>query len=113
MPAMNAGSIDIGHVQENAQDAADLLRLLANPHRLQVLCALRGGEASVGEMADHIGLSQSALSQHLAKMRADRIVATRRDGQTIFYRIADPDVLVLVGALAEVMERRRAAGSVR
>ncbi|HRD46574.1 MAG TPA: metalloregulator ArsR/SmtB family transcription factor [Caulobacter sp.] len=106
-------SIAVEHVEDNAQVAADLLRLLANPHRLQVLCALRGGEASVGQMADHIGLSQSALSQHLAKMRADRIVATRREGQTIFYRIADPDVLIIVGALADVMERRKAAGGPR
>lgn len=110
---MVAAIHSVEHLQDNAESAADLLRLLANPHRLQVLCALRGGEASVGEMAGHIGLSQSALSQHLAKMRADRIVATRRNGQSIYYRIADPDVLVLVGALAQVMERRRGQGAVR
>lgn len=110
---MTAGTLAVERLQENAESAADLLRLLANPHRLQVLCALRAGEASVGEMAGHFGLSQSALSQHLAKMRADRIVATRREGQSIFYRIADPDVLVLVGALAQVMERRRASGGAR
>lgn len=93
-------------IEQNAQGAADLLRLLANPHRLQVMCALRGGEASVGEMAGHVGLSQSALSQHLAKLRADRIVATRRDGQSIYYRIADPDVLALIEALSQVIQRR-------
>jgi DNA-binding transcriptional ArsR family regulator len=93
-------------IEQNAEGAADLLRLLANPHRLQVLCALRAGEASVGEMAGHVGLSQSALSQHLAKLRADRIVATRRDGQSIYYRIADPDVLALIEALSLVIQRR-------
>lgn len=91
----------------NARSAADLLRLLANSHRLQVLCALRPGELSVGQIADHLGLSQSALSQHLARLRLDGIVATRRQGQTIFYRIADPDVMTVLEAVSSVMARRR------
>ena len=64
----------------NAHSAAGLLRVLANEHRLQVLCALRPGELSVGQIADHVGLSQSALSQHLARLRLDGVVATRRQG---------------------------------
>lgn len=91
----------------NAQSAADLLRLLANEHRLQVLCALRPGELSVGQIADHVSLSQSALSQHLARLRLDGVVATRRQGQTIFYRIADPDVMAVLEAVSGVMTRRR------
>lgn len=87
--------------------AADLLRLLANAHRLEVLCALREGEASVGRLAETVGLSPSALSQHLARLRADGTVTTRRVGQTIFYRIADDEVLTVLDAVAEVMRRRR------
>jgi len=92
----------------NAHSAADLLRVLANARRLQVLCALRQGELSVGRIADHVGLSQSALSQHLARLRQDGVVATRRQGQTIFYRIADPDVMTILEAVASVMTGRRA-----
>lgn len=87
--------------------AAALLRVLANEHRLEVLCALREGEISVGQLTHRVGLSQSALSQHLARLRADGVVATRRAGQTIFYRIADDEVLTVLAALAEVMARRR------
>ncbi|MCF8504958.1 MAG: metalloregulator ArsR/SmtB family transcription factor [Caulobacter sp.] len=92
----------------NARSAADLLKVLANERRLQVLCALRPGELSVGTLADHVGLSQSALSQHLARLRLDGVVATRRQGQTIFYRIADPDVMTVLEAVASVMTGRRA-----
>ena len=92
----------------NAHSAADLLRVLANARRLQVLCALRPGELSVGRIAEHVGLSQSALSQHLARLRQDGVVATRRQGQTIFYRIADPDVMTVLEAVASVMTGRRA-----
>ena len=92
----------------NAQSAADMLRVLANEHRLQVLCALRPGELSVGQIADHVDLSQSALSQHLARLRLDRVVTTRRQGQTIYYRIADPDVLTVLEAVSSVMARRQA-----
>ncbi|CAN0504513.1 unnamed protein product, partial [Phaeothamnion confervicola] len=84
----------------NARSAADLLRVLANPHRLQVLCGLRTGELSVGQIADHVDLSQSALSQHLARLRLDRVVATRRQGQTIYYRIADPDVMTVLAVVS-------------
>lgn len=91
----------------NAQSAAVLLRVLANEHRLQVLCALRPGELSVGQIADHVGLSQSALSQHLARLRQDGVVVTRRQGQTIFYRIGDPDVMTVLEAVSSVMARRR------
>jgi ArsR family transcriptional regulator len=91
----------------NARSAADLLRVLANPHRLQVLCGLRTGELSVGQIADHVDLSQSALSQHLARLRLDRVVATRRQGQTIYYRIADPDVMTVLEVVSGVMSRRR------
>ena len=95
------------HLQTDTRAAASLLRVLANEHRLGVLCALRGGELSVGALLEILGPSQSALSQHLARLRHDGLVATRRTGQTIYYRIADADVMGLIQSLAEVMQRRR------
>jgi DNA-binding transcriptional ArsR family regulator len=79
--------------------AADLLKALANPHRLQVLCVLGEGELSVGALNDRIELSQSALSQHLAVLRTDGLVHTRRQSQTIFYRIAPGPALDLIRVL--------------
>lgn len=74
-----------------AAEASAFLKMLANEHRLLVLCRLvEVGEASVGELCQAVGLSQSALSQHLARLREEGLVATRREAQTIFYRIADP-----------------------
>lgn len=86
-------------MQANAGEAVDVLRALSNETRLLVLCHLGRGEKSVGELNDLAGLSQSALSQHLAKLRAEGLVATRREAQTIFYRIADNRVTDLVAAL--------------
>lgn len=76
----------------HAGDAARLLKALANEKRLQVMCALVPGECSVGGLNERIDLSQSALSQHLAVLREQGLVATRRESQTIYYRIADPTV---------------------
>jgi len=84
---------------EHAASAAELLKALANPHRLQVLCVLGEGELSVGELNSRIPLSQSALSQHLAVLRADDLVRTRRESQTIFYRIAAGPALDLIRVL--------------
>lgn len=89
-------------LESRAGEAARLLKLLSNEQRLTVLCRLSGGEMSVGELGEHVALTQSALSQHLAKMRAEGLVATRRDGQTIYYRLADPIAERLVGVLCEL-----------
>ena len=86
----------------SAKQAADVLRTLAHPARLNVLCELGDGERSAGELVKSSGLSQSALSQHLARLRADGILGTRRDGQTIYYYIADPKALHIVGLLFEL-----------
>ena len=75
--------------EAHAGEAAALLKVLANPHRLGVLCQLVGGELSVGELLARFELSQSALSQHLAVLRTQGLVATRRDAQVIHYRLAD------------------------
>lgn len=78
-------------LEDQATEAASLLKALSNERRLVVLCHLLGaGELSVGELAHRVGLSQSALSQHLSRLRDEGLVATRREAQTIFYRICDP-----------------------
>jgi DNA-binding transcriptional ArsR family regulator len=83
-----AGGLDA--LAEHTGAAAGLLKLLANEHRLLVLCLLSArGEMSAGKLVVESGLSQSALSQHLARLRADGIVAFRRDAQMLYYRMAD------------------------
>ena len=93
---------DLDLFQDSAARAAGLLKLLGNEKRLMILCQLAEGELPVGELQGRIGLSQSALSQHLALLRAEGIVATRRDGQSIHYRIADPSALRIIETLAEL-----------
>ena len=87
-------------LEARASDVADLLRALANDRRLLILCKLgERGEATVGALADEVGLSQSALSQHLARMREEGIIAFRRDAQTLWYRIADSRIETLLATL--------------
>ncbi len=88
--------------EDSAGQAARLLRVLGNERRLMILCQLAEGERSVGQLLLLVGLSQSALSQHLAKLREDGIVATRRESQMIFYRIIDPAALRVITTLAEL-----------
>lgn len=84
----------------NAAEVADILKAVANQHRLLILCILAAeGEISVSALVERIGLSQSALSQHLAKLREEKLVATRRQAQTIFYRIEDPRIAALMMTL--------------
>ena len=84
-----AATIDPGQMRAHATDAAQLLRALANDKRLMLLCLLVEGERSVGELNARVELSQSALSQHLAVLREDGLVTTRREAQTIYYALAD------------------------
>lgn len=90
-----------------ANEAAKLLAALANRHRLAILCELTEGERPVGALVQSVGLSQSALSQHLAKLRAAGIVATRRDAQTIYYRLASDAAGSVMATLAEIYCQRR------
>ncbi|GAA0538235.1 ArsR/SmtB family transcription factor [Rhizomicrobium palustre] len=87
---------------KKADEAAALMRSLSHGARLKVLCELSAGEKSVGELVELSGLSQSALSQHLARLREENLVATRREAQTIYYSVADPKVLKLVRLLYEL-----------
>ncbi len=92
----------MAQLERKAAEAAALLKLLANENRLLILCRLAlEREMSVNDLADAVGLSQSALSQHLAKMREEGLLATRRDAQTVYYRIADPNAAKLLGAAQE------------
>lgn len=82
--------MNVKDLNSNVSEAAEFLKALANPYRLQVLCELHNGEKSVGELETVVGLSQSALSQHLARLRKDGVVSTRRQSQTIYYSLAHP-----------------------
>ncbi|MBC8718502.1 metalloregulator ArsR/SmtB family transcription factor [Ochrobactrum sp. Marseille-Q0166] len=79
--------IDAGLTSHSADKASDFLKAIANNHRLMILCRLTCGERSVGQLAEMLGLRDSTVSQHLALLRRDGIIAGRRDGQTIWYRI--------------------------
>ncbi len=94
-------------LEARAVEAARLLKLMANEQRLTVLCRLSHAELSVTELGAYVNLSQSALSQHLAKLRVDGLVTTRRDAQTIYYRLADPNVEKLIGVLCDVFGNPR------
>lgn len=98
----DTANVDIARFQASAGEAAKLLRALGNERRLMILCQLSEGEKSVGELLPMVSLSQSALSQHLAVLREEGVVATRREAQTIWYRIADPAALRVVATLAEI-----------
>jgi len=98
-------------LQANAQEVANVLGTLGNQRRLMILCKLvEAGEMTVGALVEAIGLSQSALSQHLARMREESIVTFRRDGQTLWYRIADPRIARLMADLHRLF--CRAASSI-
>ena len=88
--------------EAKAEVAASLLKAMSNPHRLMILCRLGASEASVGELQTDSGLSQSALSQHLAVLRGRELVETRREAQTIYYRLSDPAVRQVIETLMKI-----------
>jgi DNA-binding transcriptional ArsR family regulator len=90
----------------NAKRAADFLKALAHEGRLMILCILAEGEKSVGELEELLSLRQPTVSQQLARLRADGLVAPRRDGKTIYYSLASEDARVVVGAVYDVFCRR-------
>ena len=99
---LDLSKLDIAQFEANAGAAVKLLRALANKRRLIILCQLTEEERSVGQLLPLVDLSQSALSQHLAVLRNEGIVATRRESQVVWYRIADPAALKVVSTLAEI-----------
>ena len=100
MNGMN--DIDLAGFETRATQAAALLKALSNEKRLMILCRLGDQELQAGALCPLVGLSQSALSQHLALLREESLVATRREGQSIFYRIADPAVVRVIATLADI-----------
>jgi ArsR family transcriptional regulator, virulence genes transcriptional regulator len=95
--------MDLATFEDNAARVADLLKAIGNTRRLMVMCKLvEHGELSVTALAEEVGLSQSALSQHLAKMRAEGLVAFRRESPTLWYRIADRRCEALLATLYEL-----------
>ena len=93
---------EVARLRGSAVRVTDLLKAMANPSRLMILCQLAEGEKSVGEMESVVGLSQSGLSQHLAVLRRKRIVATRREAQSIYYSLASKEVEEIMAALYRV-----------
>ena len=94
---------DIELLQDSADQAAALLQAVGNPKRLVILCLLiQQGEMSVGALNEMVALSPSALSQHLARMRQEGLVSYRREAQTLYYRIEDPNVAKLIGTLKDI-----------
>ncbi len=94
--------MDLELMHSSAADVSDLLKLLGHPDRLMVLCQLKFGEQSVGELSRNLGIKQSPLSQHLARMRHEGVVTSRREAQTMYYSIADKKVAQVVGTLYEL-----------
>ena len=94
--------LEMDKMAENATQAEQFLKLLANKNRLMILCTLNQGEMSVSELNQQVPLAQSALSQHLASLRKSNLVSTRREAQTIFYRIADIKVSAMLSVLYQL-----------
>ncbi len=96
---VDRGGLEPDALEAHAGRAAGMLRSMANAWRLLVLCNLVNGEKSVGELQRIVGISQSALSQHLATLRAKKLVAVRREAQTIYYRLHGPEVTAVLTTL--------------
>jgi ArsR family transcriptional regulator, virulence genes transcriptional regulator len=93
----------LSQLAEKAAEAAGFLKSLSNERRLLILCHLISeGELTVGALVDAVGLSQSALSQHLARLRSDELVTFRRDAQTLYYRIASPHTGKVIAVLRDI-----------
>lgn len=99
MPHELIDALPLEKLQEKAERASQLLKAMSNGHRLLILCQLLKGERSVGELEKVVGLSQSALSQHLARLRRDELVKTRRSAQTIFYSLNGHEVPAVIDTL--------------
>jgi DNA-binding transcriptional ArsR family regulator len=93
---------NLSAMQVHAAEAAALLKALANESRLMILCSLANGELSVGDLNARVALSQSALSQHLAGLREAGLVETRKEAQTVFYRLAGSEAMQVIAVLQSI-----------
>lgn len=101
-PAWGSAGARLAELERNARRAAKLLKAMSNPARLVILCQLADGERSVGELERAVGLSQSGISQHLALLRREGVVSSRRIRQTVLYSLASRDVITVMGTLHSV-----------
>ncbi|MCD1638069.1 ArsR/SmtB family transcription factor [Stutzerimonas frequens] len=98
--------LDIDSLKANAASASALLKALANPDRLLLLCQLSQGERSVSELEQLLGIQQPTLSQQLGVLRREGLVATRREGKLIHYRISSPEALTVIATLYQLFCER-------
>ena len=104
-PAWGGAGSRLAELEQNARRAAKLLKAMSNSARLVILCQLADGERSVGELERAVGLSQSGISQHLAVLRREGVVSSRRIRQTVLYSLASRDVITVMGTLHSVFCR--------
>jgi DNA-binding transcriptional ArsR family regulator len=97
---------DLDRMVDNAKRASAFLKALAHESRLIILCILAQGEKSVSELEQELNLRQPTVSQQLARLRADRLVATRRDGKVIYYSLASDEARTIIGAIYDVFCRK-------
>jgi DNA-binding transcriptional ArsR family regulator len=98
-PDESKASVDIDEMLVNASEASDFLKALAHESRLVILCLLIERDRTVTELEGLLKLRQSAVSQQLARLRADDLVETRREGKNVYYSIARPEVVDIIGSL--------------
>ncbi len=94
--------MNLEEMEKNSAQAVVLLKAMANERRLQILCLLHNQELSVGELSNQLELSQSALSQHLAWLRRDGLVETRKEAQTVFYTLSSSEVKAIIEVLHRI-----------
>jgi DNA-binding transcriptional ArsR family regulator len=94
--------MELVDMQVNAEQAADLLKAMANKHRLLILCTLNDQELSVSELNQQVNIPQSTLSQHLSVLRKDKLVKTRREAQTIYYSLSSEEVKAIINTLYQL-----------
>ena len=106
VPARARRALDTDKMLDSAKEASEFLKALAHESRLVILCLLIDGPKSVGELENLLGLRQAAVSQQLARLRADDLVEARRDGKNIYYSIARPEVVEIIGSLYRTFCKR-------
>jgi DNA-binding transcriptional ArsR family regulator len=97
---------DPDRMADNAKRASGFLKALAHESRLMMLCILAEGEQSVSELEQQLGLRQPTVSQQLARLRADGLVSTRRNGKTVYYSLASEEARIVIGAIYDVFCRK-------
>jgi DNA-binding transcriptional ArsR family regulator len=96
---MDTSKLNVNEMRKNVENSSAFLKLLSNPTRLLILCNLIESERCVGDLEKDLNISQSALSQHLSKMRDKGIVKSEKQGQHVFYSISDSDVVDIINVL--------------